>query len=410
MSQPKTNDKIRKACIDNANDLARQEGFENAKEFMRSTGYSMNPDNKDVSQATRLAAERKAGDFTKQLTLLTLYQTLTSEYDLKAYNWINKFEMTKIEQGNSKMFICDKLTGVKNYNEGEFVPTQSTLPQVDAHTISFYTSNTTGSAAATLHAWARKWKKPLTIERNEWVQYFLSGRLQEFISRITENVRKGLHFAKYSILQDLIVKLKTGTNSAGNNQGMYKIINNPAGVNNLLDVFTKVVFPNITEMEFYNNDYNIGTVNPTGNTTTNTTPTTTKNSDILLFVNNKTYTKLTTGVLAQVFNNKLLELGYWLPKENIIPISRKITVGDENTVIVPSTEDLIPENEILVITKDAIKGLLFVDQSESQQWAENMTTQLVAHLWFVYGILPWEKGFVVRTDALTRLPANPAGN
>lgn len=403
-------DKIRKTCIDNANELAKQEGFNNAKEFVQSTGYSLNPNNKDVSPAARNAAERKAGDFTRNLTLLTLYQSIGNEIDLGAYNWINKFEMTKLEQGNSKMYTANILTGLKNYGESEFVPTSSTLPQCDVHTISFYKTNTTANADRVVHEWGRKWKKPLTIERNEWIPYFISGKLQEFIARITEDVHKSLHFAKLSLIQNLITRMKTGTNSNGNNEGMFKIINNPPGVNNLLDVFTKVVFPNLKEMEFYNHDYNLGRIAPSGQTQTNTTNTTTKNSDILLFVNNKTYTKLTTGVLSQVFNNKLLEISSWLPKENIIPVSRMIRVGDENTAIDTTATDLIPENEILVITKDAIKGLVMVDQSESQSWAENMTTQLVAHLWLVYGIIPWEKGFVVRTNALTVLPSNPAGN
>lgn len=399
-------DSIKKTTVRIADDLAREAGHADAQEFITSTSARM----RSGTPVDRESAGRAAGDFTSKLTLLTLYQTLQQEYNLGAYDWINKFETTKIEAGNSHLFVRDILTGVENYSETAFTPATVTLPQVDSHTISLYKTNTTSGADAVLWDWAKKIKKPLTILRDKWVPWFMSGKLQQFIEGISNNIRKTIHLTKLQIFQDLITKLKTGTSTAGNNQGMWNIINNPTGVNNILDVFTKVVFPNIQEMQFMDTKYNIGLVQPSGNSTANRTLNDSKPEDILLFVNVKTYTKLTTGVLSQVFNNKLLEIAHWIPKENIIPVSKKINVGNSTTAITTATEDLIGENEIVVLNKNALKTLLFVDTTESQSWAENMSIQLVAHLWLSCGIIPWGQGFVVRTNALTVMPSNPQGN
>lgn len=397
---------IRRTAIRTADTLANEKGFNNAEEFIHDIRGRMSSNDPVVKSI----AERIAGDFTSKLTLLTLYQTIDANYNLRPYAWVNRFETTKLEAGNSKQFIRDILTGVDDYDETKFVPTSSTEPQVDEHTISFFATNTTASSDRTLTPWAKQIKRPLTLKRERWIPYFMNGNLQKFISSITNQIQHSVFMGRYKVLQNLFTKLKTGTNSQGNNEGMYQIINNPAGVNNILDVFTKVVFPNIMEMQFLNNKYNIGKIQGTGNSQQNTTLNSTDPSEVLIFINNKTYTKLTTGVLSQVFNNKLLEISNWVPRENIIPVSTQLNVGSANTAVGLGNDQLVGENEIVVISKSAIKGLLMVDTQESQAWAENMTLQLVAHAWVAYGVLPWAQGFVVRTPALTVMPSNPQGN
>lgn len=406
MAQKNQNDNIRKTTVRTADSLAKEQGFDDAQTFINDVGSRM----RSADPVTADSAQRLAGDFTMKLALLTLYQSIDADYNLQPYEWINKFETVKIEAGNSKQFVRNILTGIDDYNASEFVPNAPTYPQVDSHTIGLYSTNTTSNADKALQPWARKIKRPITIQQEEWMPYFLSGKLQEFISKITNMIEDAVFYGRYKIIQDIVTKLKTGQNSTGGNEGMYQIINNPAGVNNLLDVFTKVVFPNIQEMRFLSTKYNIGTIKSSGNADTNNSLNSTDPSDILILINNKTYTKLTTGVLSQVFNNKLLEISHWVPKENIIPVSKKITVGTSSQAISLSNDDLIGENEIMVISKKAIKGLLYVDTKESQAWANNLTLQIVAHLWAAYGVLPWEQGFVVKTNALTVMPSNPQGN
>ena len=396
---------IQETVLETGNNLAQEAGFESAAEFIADTNSKIN----SADKARSLEAMRAAGDFTSKLTLLTLYQTIDAEYNLGVYDWINKFETTKINAGNSKQYTRDILTGIEDFADAEFNPTTVTNPQCDAYTISLYSANTTSSQDATLSTYAKRIKKPLTIQRNKWMPYFLSGKLQEFINAIIDNVRQTIFLAKYSIFQNLITKVKAGYNSSNQNEGLKKVfdetgrtgtVNITGKVTNILDVFTKVVFPTITDMAFLSKQYN---ANIHGDVQATSLNSSTKD-DILILVNNKTYTKLTSGVLANVFNNKLADISKYINTDNIIPVGKKLTVGNSQTAINETNEDLIAENEVLVINKNLFKTLLFVDETGTQSYITNMSMQVVSHLWIACGIIPWGQGFVVRTDKLTVMP------
>ena len=391
--------------LENGNQLANEAGFESAGEYLESLREGINSPNK----ARSMDASRAAGDFTSKLTLLTLYQAIDGEFNLGVYDWVNKFEVSKITAGNSKQFIRNILTGADDYNENTFNPTSATKPQVDAYTISLYSTNTTSSAAATLSTYAKKIVKPLTILKAEWMPYFISGKLQEFVNKIAQQINESVSLIKFDLFQQMVAKIKTGYNTNNQQEGMKKVfdesgrtgaVNISAQVTNILDVFTKVVFPNITNMAFLNNEYNIS-LRGQESTSLNSC----NRDDILILVNNKTYTKLTSGVLANVFNNRLASVEKYINPDNIIPCGRKITTSNSSTAIgVHNSEDLIAEDEVLVINKNVFKSLLFVDESGSQSYVTNMSLQLVAHLWIACGIIPWGQGFVVRTNKLTVMP------
>ena len=391
--------------LENGNQLANEAGFESAGEYLESLREGINSPNK----ARSMDASRAAGDFTSKLTLLTLYQAIDGEFNLGVYDWVNKFEVSKITAGNSKQFIRNILTGADDYNENTFNPTSATKPQVDAYTISLYSANTTSSAPATLSTYAKKIVKPLTILKAEWMPYFISGKLQEFVNKIAQQINESVSLIKFDLFQQMVNKIKTGYNTSNVQEGMKKVfdesgrtgaVNISAQVTNILDVFTKVVFPNITNMAFLNNEYNISLRGQESTSLNSST-----RDDILILVNNKTYTKLTSGVLANVFNNKLASVEKYINPDNIIPCGRKITTSNSSTAIgVHNSEDLIAENEVLVINKNVFKSLLFVDESGSQSYVTNMSLQLVAHLWIACGIIPWGQGFVVRTNKLTVMP------
>lgn len=393
----------RKAIIEQADKLAQKAGSANAQEHIQKLGRSMQSE--DVVESRE--ASRAAGDFTANLALLVLYQDIDGDYSMEGYDWINHFEVKKIEAGNSWQFQRTKPTGVDAYVENAFIPTKLSLPKEDVHTLHFYKTNTTSSAQPVLSDYAYKILKPLTILRDQWVPYFMSGKLQEFIDKITQMVYTSVYMRNYAEVCKLIKKLKTGYSSNNTNGGLKKVfdesgytgtVNISSQVTNILDVFTKVIFPQINEMKFYNSEFNANLPGETSNSINRSTK-----DDILIFMNHKTYTKLTNGVLANVFNNKLLEVETFINPKNIIPVGKEFTVGDSDTEVTMG-QDLIWENEILVINKNIIKGMSFVDTKESQAWTQNMSLQISYHKWMAYGIIPWGQGFVVRTNKLTVMP------
>lgn len=370
---------IRETTIKTANELAQSKGYENAQELLNTVKADMNSD----SAVKKSRASDLAGDFTKELALLVLYQEIDSEYRLGAYKFLNKFESEKIEYGNSKQYIRDIITGGETFDIDKFIPDKVTNPQIEQKTISLYETGTDGSR--TLSQYGFKYKKPLTISREQWLPFFLSGKLQEFIDGIVNLVNTSFEIFRITVLQNMFSDLKIS------------IKNKVTGTaDNILSCFTNDIYPLITKMNFLQSDFNLDSTAKSLNSA--------GKDDLLIFVNNKTYTALNSGVLSQIFNSKLADLSSYINDDNIIPVSKKLVATDSDTAISVSNDDLIAENEILVISKNAIKQLYWVNTQESQSWAHNLTMEIILHVWGAFGFLPWAQGFYYKNDNLTVLP------
>lgn len=327
-------------------------------------------------------ANDTASEFAKKLFLLVLEQRIDSDYNLKNYRWINKFELVKMEAGNTKQFIRQIITGAESYEKNKFVPSEISDPLGDTTTISLYADKN-----ETLTTYGYKYKKPVVVMRNEWVPYFISGKLQVFIDGLVKMANESYQLFKFQMIQNMIGDLKTN------------IANKITGTaTNILTSFTNEIYPEIVNMGFLNSKYNIN-MNGTATSLNSSNP-----EDLLILMNNKVYTRLNSGVLAQVYNNKLASVEEYINKENITPCAQKIVVGDSKTPISVSTDDLISENEIIVMNKESIKGIYWVEQAEQQSWAENMTVSFVFHIWGAYGFIPWGQGFYYTNPNLSVMP------
>ena len=121
-----------------------------------------------------------------------------------------------------------------------------------------------------------------------------------------------------------------------------------------------------------------------------------------MFVNQKTYTRLNNGVLANVFNNKLAEIEAIIPKENIICTGNKTgTVNGSGTAITMSSNPLIGDNQVLIMTKDCLKHLTFLQyRPEEQLYTTNLARQVTLHAWGSLGFIPWGQCVLYQCDGL----------
>lgn len=377
-----TNNSTQATTVETADQLAQDMGYSDAQEMLQEIKDALN----NGSIVSQTQAAKDATDFTGKLILLVLYQKIDSYYRLEPYSWINKFESQKIEAGNTEQFIRNIITGGDTFDANQFVPNKVTNPKVDTTTISLYERDS-GTSQDNLTQYGFRYKKPLTISRQVWLPYFTSGKLQEFIDSIVKMVNESFEIFRITIIQNMITDAKTN---------IAKKVNGTA--TNLLTCFTNEIYPMLTEMNFLNSEYNIN-INGTSQSLNSTAK-----SDLLILVSNKVYTLLNSGVLSQLYNYKLASIESYINSENIISCSKKLISSDSDTPITVDTNPLMNDNEILVLNKNCIKQLYWVNQAESQSWATNMTLQIVLHVWGSFGFIPWGQGFYYTNNNLSTLP------
>lgn len=361
-----------------AHNVAKEMGFENGKELMDTTIANMKSKNPAVAQKARAVA----AEFTKQLALLILYQEIEKPSIPAKYNWAEKFNDEMIAQGNSKEFIAPIYTGNGTYNDAEFIPTKATSPIIETKIISMYIEKADGTRELAPNAY--RYRKTLTINEAQWVPYFMAGKLGEFVGTISAMMRTSYRLFIINKMQDYIKNLNyTKTVPADTNANA-----------DMFSCFANEIIPAIEEMQYLNTEYNLG------NSKYIVPP---SSSDILVFMNNKIKSKLRTGVMSRLFNSHLISLDEVIPKDNWIGTAGAVSVGDDDTAVSIGA-DWIDEDTVYVLDKNAIRHCLQIDRTESQAWAQNMTLQIVLHIWGTVGDLPWNKGFKYTSSALKVLP------
>lgn len=369
-----------------AHDLAIEYGYENAKEFMEKTNQDIASPNKVRSQS----AKAIAANFTTKLALLILYQEIENPTIPESrYNWVKRFNDEKIVNGNSKEFAMNLPTGNDTYVGANFVPTKDSSPLIETKIISMYVEQANGNRELAPNAY--RYLKPLTISEAQWYPYFISGKLGEFVYKIRDLMKKSYDLFVISKMENYIKNMTFSNTITGNGNG-----NTDANTNqDMFACLVNEVIPNIERMTYLNTAYNLDS------NSKNISATDPK--DILVFTNNNIKSKLRTGVQSRTFNANLISLNDVIPAENWIGTAGSIEVGDSDTAI-SIGPDWIDNNTIYVLSKNAIKHCLQVDRVETQAWAQNMTLQIVLHVWGTIGDLPWEKGFKYVSDKLSVLP------
>lgn len=368
------------------NDIAKEAGYESAKALIDDTNAKL----KSRNATTYSNAKAAALDFTQKLLRLCLYQEIQSEYNLDKYSWVNKFDDIRIEAGDSKEFIKSLHTGIDTYSADAFVPTNATPPSADATRISLY--KTDGS----VNDYGFKAIKPLTILETQWFPYFISGKLMEFVSKQIQLMRESMFLYKYKVLTTLIAKIVQPYNASSNTLGINKRITGQA--TNILTAFTNEIFPEIENMLYLNNQY--------AHTAAKNSqyPNVSNRNDLLIIMNRNTLNKFRNGVMSNKFNAQLVNFNSVVPLDNIIGTGANIEVGASTDNISVSSTELLSDNQVLVINKNLIKYLWFVDITDSQKFVQNMSIQYVQHMWGVFGVIPWEAGFLYENTNLSVLP------
>lgn len=376
--------KTKTVITNKAHELAKEQfGYENAKDLMESVSENL----KSSNDVIRNSAIQRAAEFTEKLTLLILYQEISNDGGLNSkYDWINTFNDGVISQGNSKQYVFQIPTGNENYESDEFNPTKKSLPQNDVHYISIYERDAQGKDVLTKGAY--QFKKPLTIQQNEWLPYFKDGNLSTYISNLISYIRECYKMFVVDALHKLISTLTPE-----------KVIENndtDADTNNLFTAMVNDIIPIIEDFKYYNVDYNYDTKRG-GAYCCDT-------NDIIIFSHHSIKQKLQSGVMSRMFHNQMITPTSYINETNWIGLNRNLVVPQDSNKAITTGQQVLDENTLYIFDKRLIKHLIQVESMGNQSYINNMTVQHTLHIWGVIDIVPWFKCVKYVNPNLTKQP------
>lgn len=355
---------------ESADTLSQSLGFEDSEAFLAQTGANLKSEDFNV----RTIAEGTATAWFSKLLMLCLYQKIQSVGQFEVLSFANLFDDGTIENGNSKEYIFNKPTGKTEWLANMFVPDKKSKKSVESHVIQMY------DADGNLGPKAYQFKKTQTIESFEYLPYFLSGTLNEFIYDLTQQIEDVYAYFKFEKLASLATSLAPAKTVAGT-------------ATNMFDCLVNEVFPLIKEMTLPNVDFNYNALSKAIGVS--------QIDDLLIIMSTANAQKISSGIKTQLYNAQLFGSLGW--EDRIVNLGKHFVIGTQEDDIAMGNE-FVDDNTIYVIDRKAIKHLLQINKKESQSWAENMTISVALHVWGAADILPWGKCFKYTNVNLSKLP------
>ena len=360
-----------------ADEFAREQGKESIDEIINPIKNNLNG-SEVQRELGRMAARATVESLTKLILRMELFTTPNPDYMDRVLGYFND---GVVKEGNAKIYRFNNPTGNSAYVNSEFVPNSLTTTDVDEFSIGMYTS----AAGNALTQQGYQFRKTLVYTENQWIPYFKSGKLMEFIAELQDNMNKTWKMNMFNRVMTLIT---TDSN-------IDKKIDGHAP--NAFEAWSQDILPEIRKMTTLSSTYNANSAN--------TNLMLTNPSDLLIFAHPKTIQTLESGIKTQLFQAKFLDLKGILDEDNFIDAGLKLTIpSSENTKITVGTSYYIDETKIYVVSKQAIKHFSQIDRIETAFYGRNLATEFTMHKWGAIDFLPWGQAFVYTNANLNTLP------
>ena len=366
-------DKLKEANKEVAAKYAALKGKESISEVTEPIKEALNSENPiDVA-----AGKRIAQGVIEDLVSLCLQQSIMFTRLPEQYDLVDRVYDGTLTEGNSKEYIASLDTGHETYQASMFIPTKQTLKQQEHYLLQMYDSSNT------LNPKAYQFKKELTITEPQWIPYFKSGKLNEFISGLMESIYRSYKLFLFNKLADIIANKTNG-----------KVIDGSA--TNLYDALQEFL-PQVEEMYLLNSQFNAEQTSQVIDAKDERT--------ILIFCSTKIKSLIKNGIKTQLFNAELLGAGAkTMTSENLYNLGNKITISNQDAILVDSKTPWIDDNTIIALEINGIKHIDQLKEVQSQYFAANNTLYVAYHCWGVIDILPWAKKLVYKNNNLATLP------
>lgn len=329
----------------------------------------MRSDIQSTDPRLRSIAEKQITDLAGVLTMKVFSQDLFTNELLADENLVKMFDDGWVEFGNTKEYILEPETGFSNYDATKFVEDELTDLPTEATTISLYQTD-----GKTLTTNARQWKKKFVCVERRLIQFFLSGKLTEFIANRLAKLAHGLLVGQYNEIMKFICQ-KTGG----------KVINDTTS-KNVIEAWENV-FNVINDMCMVSSKYAYNQ--------TSKIPRSSSVDDILMFANINVYQKLKT-TKAFMYGPDYFNSVKKLADSNLIVVGYEYDVKGDGEIIGTKENYYLDNDTIILLDRnESIKILTAYDEYARQDYAPNMAVGHYKHLWWVFGMLSWGKKAVI---------------
>lgn len=362
-----------------ADDYAKSKGKAGIKALMDEVNDGLGSPNTII----RNNARALAGNTVQDLLPLVLQQRLVKTPDFFEQNFVNVFDDGPLNEGNSREYVAPLLTGAGSYVSGDRIADQIYAPACENDVISMY--NTSKQLDSTSNAY--QFKKVVTLQEPEYIPYFKSGRLAEFLEKQVE-----LLYQSYSFFfHDKLCRYITSTIKTN---AQNKLVGSGANMFEAMNEFFKFA----KKMTIGNKKFNYSA--------TSKKLSVTPFEDQMWLVNSAVDQLLDSGVASQLYNAQFFGPNGKMSKANFVVLGNQITYPDNSSIIDFTDEEYLDDQTIICMSKDAIKHCKQVERIEKQEWANNMCVDIVLHIWGAFKILKWGQVGVYTNTNLVKIPGS----
>lgn len=406
-SQSETN--IAKA----AHQAAQNNGQENISVAANNVRAGMNSGNvRTITQAQTLA-----NGVIRDLLLLCLYQEVELPNIWDTIKLYRSAYDGHIANGNTKNYIESLETGITEYDLALFVPENVIPSKVTSDTLDFYqnvagNSNGSGNRPLNTAGGAYQFKKELTVLKQEWQQYFISGNLSKMVALKVEELQRAYDIYMFNKWCEIVTDVTPTSTQEPYTSRSGKIVTSTA--NNLYDAVIEL-FYHIDKMTQYNSEYN--------SLQNNALLTYAKPENLKIFCSTKVRNYLENGIKSQLFNTQFFGThDKSISNNNIVVLGNKITQAKpstsssndrltaQTTVNVDTKQEWLDDNTIIVVDISKIKHVTFWDNLGTQDWEKNASSYFTKDIWGVMKILPWAKKLVFKMPQVNMTTASRAND
>lgn len=433
-----------------ADAVADEHGYASIKDAQADLKEKINTNPKKVRRANpelseaqaqaraRNISERAKGDAFKLVSRL-LVKVLRQEIEetpLPSFlDVVNQFQEAEyLNKGNTKEYIYDTITGVTSFDRTVKITSSIQKPSIVSSTISMFNIDSNGNKTLTNQSF--QLKNQITLPYDEWIPFFVEGKLNEFLNKQREKLRKQWAIYKYDQIMGMLsttaqsmIYQATTNDIVGSKHvdGGYVLSGTTP---DLFQAIVKDVYPVLTQISISDGNYQAGGESFEG-VITITNP-----NDVIIMMNPNTEAALRAGISSQLFNAKVFDLKSWISENNILVVGKKYNIPGANqwtfnnnvigkaitnaniqagqtqeeanlsTQISKSEDNYLPDNTMIIFNKNMIRLLLQINTPQNQFYANNLMEDLFLHVWGCYGILPWFPMIVYYNPNLNVLPSD----
>lgn len=383
------NPEIQEQAVKHADEIAQKQGYDNANHFYEETVSDINSE----MGSRRSRGIRAASNFVASLQLVLHEQIILNVYDVEGpLKWVKMFDNGDLKWGNHLQWIEVLTTGAEDAKT-DYNPTTRTKNFGQEFYAGFKKPSTSGGDPV-LMTNSYQYQKNLSIYKEEWLQHFMSGKLEVFIADLISRMYKSYLlflareyqqiFKRWATDGAQVTLANSGENGSATKLRTVEDTTSEDMFAALINFFSEVddLVNDLNTSSIASDGKNIGAISK---------------SDLVYVIPKKLLAKIKRGVLTRLPTASEFDWREYFNDNNVILAGREIQqvkkAGGNDSLVTISNTPFMDDNQILVFDRRAIQHKSVVDIFDSQYFINNQTQEYVNHIQGFIIQVPLYKGF-----------------